>query len=191
MNICVFCSSSDNLDSGCYTAAEALGSWIGENAHTLVYGGSEKGLMKACSHAAKKAGAKITAVVPPFVKESGLLNPDIDNMVFVNNLAERKAEMIRISDVFIALPGGIGTLDEVFSVAACNVVGECGKPVFVMNIGGIYQKLRELFAEMTDHKLIRPGKNGRISFVENTQELFDKAMFANSNGNNKQSDYLT
>lgn len=173
MNICVFCSSSDNLDSGCYTAAEALGSWIGENAHTLVYGGSEKGLMKACSHAAKKAGAKITAVVPPFVKESGLLNPDIDNTVFVNNLAERKAEMIRISDVFIALPGGIGTLDEVFSVAACNVVGECGKPIIILNLNGIYDNLKTLLTHLTINKLIRSEKNGNIYIGNELTDCLD------------------
>lgn len=173
MNICVFCSSSDNLDSGCYTAAEALGSWIGENAHTLVYGGSEKGLMKACSHAAKKAGAKITAVVPPFVKESGLLNPDIDNTVFVNNLAERKAEMIRISDVFIALPGGIGTLDEVFSVAACNVVGECGKPILLMNLEGIYDDLKNLLAKLEKERLLRPENMKHIHFCNTLQECTD------------------
>lgn len=152
------------MDSGCYTAAEALGSWIGENAHTLVYGGSEKGLMKACSHAAKKAGAKITAVVPPFVKESGLLNPDIDNTVFVNNLAERKAEMIRISDVFIALPGGIGTLDEVFSVAACNVVGECAKPVLVLNSSGTFNHLRNLLKILQEESFIKPERSGNIHF---------------------------
>lgn len=185
MYIAVFCSSSEGLKPEFTAAAAELGEWIGRNSHTLVYGGSDKGLMRECARAVKANGGRIISVAPSFVVENGLLNPESDEIVSVSSLAERKSKMMQLADVFVALPGGIGTLDEIFSIAACNVVGECGKPVFVMNIGGIYQKLRELFAEMTDHKLIRPGKNGRISFVENTQELFDKAMFANSNGNNK------
>lgn len=173
MYIAVFCSSSEGLKPEFTAAAAELGEWIGRNSHTLVYGGSEKGLMKACSHAAKKAGARITAVVPPFVKENGLLNPDIDNTVFVNNLAERKAEMIRISDVFIALPGGIGTLDEVFSVAACNVVGECGKPILLMNLEGIYDDLRNLLAKLEKERLLRPENMKHIHFCNTLQECTD------------------
>lgn len=157
-----------------FTAAAAeLGEWIGRNSHTLVYGGSDKGLMRECARAVKANGGRIISVAPSFVVENGLLNPESDEIVSVSSLAERKAEMIRISDVFIALPGGIGTLDEVFSVAACNVVGECGKPILLMNLEGIYDDLRNLLAKLEKERLLRPENMKHIHFCNTLQECTD------------------
>lgn len=173
MYIAVFCSSSEGLKPEFTAAAAELGEWIGRNSHTLVYGGSEKGLMRECARAVKANGGRIISVAPSFVVENGLLNPESDEIVSVSSLAERKAEMIRISDVFIALPGGIGTLDEVFSVAACNVVGECGKPILLMNLEGIYDDLRNLLAKLEKERLLRPENMKHIHFCNTLQECTD------------------
>lgn len=173
MYIAVFCSSSEGLKPEFTAAAAELGEWIGRNSHTLVYGGSDKGLMRECARAVKANGGRIISVAPSFVVENGLLNPESDEIVSVSSLAERKAEMIRISDVFIALPGGIGTLDEVFSVAACNVVGECGKPILLMNLEGIYDDLRNLLAKLEKERLLRPENMKHIHFCNTLQECTD------------------
>lgn len=173
MYIAVFCSSSEGLKPEFTAAAAELGEWIGRNSHTLVYGGSDKGLMRECARAVKANGGRIISVAPSFVVENGLLNPESDEIVSVSSLAERKAEMIRISDVFIALPGGIGTLDEVFSVAACNVVGECGKPILLMNLEGIYDDLKNLLAKLEKERLMRPENMKHIHFCNTLQECTD------------------
>ena len=157
-----------------FTAAAAeLGEWIGRNSHTLVYGGSDKGLMRECARAVKANGGRIISVAPSFVVENGLLNPESDEIVSVSSLAERKSKMMQLADVFVALPGGIGTLDEIFSVAACNVVGECGKPILLMNLEGIYDDLRNLLAKLEKERLMRPENMKHIHFCNTLQECTD------------------
>lgn len=173
MNICVFCSSSDDLDSSYFETARQLGEWIGKNHHTLVYGGSEKGLMKECAKAVKTNGGKIISIAPDFVINRGLLNTESDEVIKVAGLAERKKIMMEISDTFIALPGGIGTLDEIFSVAACNVVGECEKPIIILNLNGIYDNLKTLLTHLTINKLIRSEKNGNIYIGNKLTDCLD------------------
>lgn len=173
MKICVFCSSSENLESDFIAAARQLGEWIGKNAHTLVYGGSEKGLMKECAKAVKTNGGKIISIAPDFVINRGLLNPESDEVIKVAGLAERKKIMMEISDTFIALPGGIGTLDEIFSVAACNVVGECEKTIIILNLNGIFDNLKTLLTHLTINKLIRSEKNGNIYIGNKLTDCLD------------------
>ena len=157
-----------------FTAAAAeLGEWIGRNSHTLVYGGSDKGLMRECARAVKANGGRIISVAPSFVVENGLLNPESDEIVSVSSLAERKSKMMQLADVFVALPGGIGTLDEIFSIAACNVVGECGKPILLMNLEGIYDDLRNLLAKLEKERLLRPENMKHIHFCNTLQECTD------------------
>lgn len=179
MKICVFCSSSENLESDFIAAARQLGEWIGKNAHTLVYGGSEKGLMKECAKAVKTNGGKIISIAPDFVINRGLLNPESDEVIKVAGLAERKKIMMEISDTFIALPGGIGTLDEIFSIAACNVVGECGKPIIILNLNGIYDNLKKLLSKLETERLIRPNNMKFINFCKTPHEyctMIDKSL---------------
>lgn len=171
MNICVFCSSSENLESDFIAAAKQLGEWIGKNAHTLVYGGSEKGLMKECAKAAKTNGGKIISIAPDFVINRGLLNPESDEVIKVAGLAERKKIMMEISDVFIALPGGIGTLDEIFSIAACNVVGECKKHITILNLNGIYDNLYHLLHTLKNSSLIRPDNLDNLYFCPSLEDF--------------------
>lgn len=173
MYIAVFCSSSEGLKPEFTAAAAELGEWIGRNSHTLVYGGSDKGLMRECARAVKANGGRIISVAPSFVVENGLLNPESDEIVSVSSLAERKSKMMQLADVFVALPGGIGTLDEVFSVAACNVVGECGKPILLMNLEGIYDDLRNLLAKLEKERLMRPENMKHIHFCNTLQECTD------------------
>lgn len=173
MYIAVFCSSSEGLKPEFTAAAAELGEWIGRNSHTLVYGGSDKGLMRECARAVKANGGRIISVAPSFVVENGLLNPESDEIVSVSSLAERKSKMMQLAEVFVALPGGIGTLDEIFSVAACNVVGECGKPILLMNLEGIYDDLRNLLAKLEKERLLRPENMKHIHFCNTLQECTD------------------
>ncbi len=183
MNICVFCSSSEELNAEFYTLARQLGEWIGVNAHTLVYGGSEKGLMRECAKAVKLKGGKIISVSPPFVVKGGLLNPQTDELYEVPDLPARKRKMIELGDAFVVLPGGIGTLDELFDVAAANVVGDCCKPIFLINVNKIFDKLVSLLDELESEHLIRRTNSHNLHVVGSLEEFCKvyKSSSADSN----------
>lgn len=151
MNIVVFCSASDDLAPEYYTAAESLGEWIGNNGHTLVYGGTSQGLMQSIAKGTKKSGGATIAILPKFMYDNGLVSSFADDIILVDGLSERKERMLRMGDVFVALPGGFGTLDEVFHVIASGQVGTHSKQVIMLNTNnfyaGIKQQTERAFAE--------------------------------------------
>ena len=153
-NIAVFCSSSDVLNEKMYQQADALGRWIGQTQRNLIYGGSNLGLMKAVSRGmwmeinSQKSStqkSEIIGVVPEILIQNKKVSPYNTRQITCKDLTERKMIMMRESDVFIAMPGSIGTLDEVFSVMAQHIIGIDKKKVIFWNIDGFWDKLFELF----------------------------------------------
>ncbi len=140
MNIAVYCSSRSDLEERYIMAATALGEWIGRNGHTLVYGGSNAGTMHTLAQAAHDAGASITGVIPQcFAKRADTL---VDTLIPTTDLAERKSRMIALADLFVVLPGGIGTIDEWISTLTHLVVaGDTATRIVVVNIGGIFNDM--------------------------------------------------
>jgi uncharacterized protein (TIGR00730 family) len=141
MKICVFCSSSNFLDKAYHDEAVALGSLIAENGFELVYGGTTVGLMGIVADEAKRGGAMVTGVIPSFIKEKGIANPDCNNLFVTDNMRDRKAKLEAISDAFIALPGGFGTLEEIFEVITLKQLQRHDKPIVFINTGGFYNHL--------------------------------------------------
>lgn len=140
MKIVVYCSSRENLDSPFEITAKTVGEWIGKNSHTLVYGGVNAGMMHIVAHSAKLAGAKVVGVIPErFEHRADELN---DELILTSDLSDRKAVMIDIGDMFIVLPGGIGTIDEWMATLSQLVVEEDEhRKIIVVNINGIYDNL--------------------------------------------------
>ena len=116
MNIGVFCSANNQIDAAFFQQTEELGRWAAKNGHQIVFGGVNQGLMECLAKAVKEAGGKTLGVVPSIVEATGRTSQYNDRVLTCNNLSERKQLMLDESDVFIALPGGVGTLDEVFTV---------------------------------------------------------------------------
>lgn len=146
MNIAVYCSSSQELDKKIYQQAEELGKWIGENGHTLVYGGCYLGLMESVSDGVKKTGkGKVIGVVPQILIDRNKVSKNIDDMILCKDLSERKMIMMEKSDVFIAMPGSVGTFDEAFSVMAQHSIGIDNKMVIFWNIDGFWNGLFSFF----------------------------------------------
>ena len=136
MNICVYAASSNTLAPAFYEEAEKLGRLLAEGGHTLVFGGGAEGLMGACARGARQAGGHLIGVAPRFFDEPGiLLKQDID-LVFTDTMSERKAEMARLSDAFIALPGGIGTYEEFFETLTLRQLGRHHKPMALLSREG-------------------------------------------------------
>lgn len=144
----VFCASSNNLDETYYKEAEKLGRWMGETGKVLVYGGANCGMMQAIAKGTKEAGGSTIGVVPQILFDKGRVSPYIDTLIRTNDLTDRKAELIDNSDVILALPGSVGTLDEVFCVMSSHQIGIHDKIVVFWNINGFWNSLFALFEDL-------------------------------------------
>ena len=170
MKIVVYCSSQEGLEEKYRLLARDLGTWIGQNGHTLVYGGSNAGLMHITAAAVHEAGGHILGVIPEMFRHR--IDPVCDEVVYTANLGDRKQYMIEHGDVFVVMPGGIGTLDEWISTLAVMTIGnDDPRPVIVANIDGLYDATVQQLADMTRTPFAR-GKNlARTLAARTTTEL--------------------
>ena len=141
MNVCVFCASSGEVAPVHVETANALGTWIGKRGHGLVWGGCNVGLMDVVGRAVQRAGGRTIAVIPEFLVARGLAFATPDEQTVTADMATRKAEFRRRSDAFVALPGGIGTWEEVFEVLALKKLGQLAAPIVLLNVAGCYDPL--------------------------------------------------
>ncbi len=155
MKIGVFCSANENIAAEFFDCARQLGSWIAANAHSLVYGGTRLGLMGAVANAVHDGGGTVIGILPMELSRRGIAADCNDVVVPCDNLSDRKELMMAQADVFVALPGGIGTLDEAFTVAAAATAGYHTKKVILLNTGGFWNKLTELLDSLQQSGFIR------------------------------------
>ena len=178
MKICVFCSANQQIDPEFFTLTEELGRWAAENGHSIVYGGVNQGLMECVAKAAKEAGGRTIGVVPTKVEESGRTSDYVDVEIPCDNLTDRKQLMMDQSDAFIALPGGLGTLDEVFTIAASATIGYHHKPVILYNMKGFWNKLIALLDDLQTKGMIRGEWSDYIRIANSLEEI--KQMTTNT-----------
>jgi hypothetical protein len=155
MHISVFCGASHPHSEQITEAARQLGRAIARGGHTLLYGGSNLGLMGATSGAALQEGGRVVGVIPTFFSDDIIHSQPVSELVRVRTLAERKEYLIAHSDAFIALPGGIGTLDEAFEVMVANQLGLSRKPIGLLNTNNFYQPLMQQLQLMEQEGLYR------------------------------------
>ena len=155
MNIAVFCSANNNIDSNYFRAVEELGRWIGENGHTLVYGGANSGLMECIGKAVHEAGGRTIGVIPRILEEGRRVSDYVDVEIPCEDLTDRKALTMERSDEFYALPGGIGTIDEIFTVAASASIGYHHKKVTLINVERFWDSLIALLDDLLKKDMLR------------------------------------
>lgn len=148
--IAVFCSASDDIAPVFKEKAKELGAWLGQHHKWLVYGGSNTGLMESLAQSAKENGAMIMGVVPTKLEEHGRVSDLLDVTFHSVNLSDRKDIMVQESEVMVALPGGIGTLDEVFHVMASCSIGYHDKKVIFYNVDGFWDELLHFLGKLED-----------------------------------------
>ena len=168
MKICVFCSANEQIDPAFFTLTEELGKWAAENGHSIVYGGVNQGLMECVAKASKEA---TIGVVPMIVEKSGRISDYVDVEIPCDNLTDRKQLMMDQSDVFIALPGGIGTLDEVFTVAASATIGYHQKPLILYNMKGFWDSLIALLDDLQAKGMIRGNWRDYIKTANSIEQI--------------------
>ena len=171
MKVAVFCGSSVPRQEAYMQAARALGERLAGAGHTLVYGGSNLGMMGAVSGGALEAGGAVVGVIPTFFSEEIIRSQPVSELVRVRSRGERKEYIIAESDAFVALPGGIGTLDEVFTVAASATIGYHQKMVVLYNVGGFWDPLIRLLDDLGQRGMVRGDWRQHIGVVSTTAEL--------------------
>lgn len=169
MRIAVYCSAKSAIPDAFHADATALGKWIGEGGHTLVYGGLDYSMMGDVARATAAAGGKVMGIVP----RSRLQHQHPDNTVsiLVESLHERKQMMEENADMFVALEGGIGTLDEVFAALASGSFFNEPRQIHLLDRDGIYQPLHQLIENMVAVGLVAPNTAARLHFHPDINSL--------------------
>ena len=171
MKICVFCSANQQIDPDFFAMTEELGKWAARNGHSIVYGGVNQGLMECIGKAAKEAGGRTIGVIPTLVEKSGRTSDYVEIEIPCDNLTDRKQLMMDQSDVFIALPGGIGTLDEIFTVAASATISYHQKLVILYNMKGFWNSLITLLDDLQAKGMIRGDWRQYIKTDDSIEEI--------------------
>lgn len=170
MKICVYCSSSSGLNEKYYTAAREFGRVLGRRGHSLVYGGYDRGVMGQVARGVAESGGSVTGVVPEFFNFENFAFPGAE-IVRVTTMSERKRTMEGLADAFAVLPGGIGTLDELFEVLDLTALGQLHAPIAALDISDFFSPLREMFQKLqTEHFLVRGAVP--MGFFSDPTELF-------------------
>jgi uncharacterized protein (TIGR00730 family) len=155
--ICVFCSSSDAVDSIFFETAMELGALISQQNYDLVYGGAQIGLMGALARAAHQNGGKVVGVIPESLRRvQGIAYEAADELLVTRDLRERKAVMEARSDAFVGLPGGFGTLEELLEILTLKQLGLHTKPIVLVNTNGFYDYLIQLFERIYQERFAKP-----------------------------------
>jgi hypothetical protein len=173
-SICVYCGSSPGKDPAFLQAARALGTLLLKRGLTLVYGGSNVGLMGALADTVLDGGGKVIGVIPDYLVQWEVGHTGLTKRHVVASMHERKAKMISLADGFLALPGGVGTLEEIIEVFVWMQLGLHAKPCALVNINGYYDPLVKFLARMTESRFLRPEQLTQLIVAPNPAEALDR-----------------
>lgn len=171
--ICVFCSSNLGANSEYSKAAKALGTELAKNNMELIYGGANVGLMKTVAEEVISNGGKVTGVITHFLAEKHLTQQNLTELIAVETMQERKAKMADLADAFIVLPGGFGTLEEIFEILTAAQLGFHKKPVAIINSNGYYDLLKQQLEHMVNEKMLLKPHAAIAQFVETPREAIE------------------
>lgn len=178
MKIAIFCSANENIDPDFFTLTEELGRWIANYGHSIVFGGANFGLMECIAKAAFEAGGNTIGIVPSILLEGESVSDYTRVLIPCDNLSDRKDLMLAKSDIIIALPGGIGTLDEIFTVASSATIGYHHKRLILYNMKGFWNSLITMMDDLTKKGMIR-GNWREYIFVANSLEEINGTLSLN------------
>lgn len=156
MNICVYCASSDHIDSAYADAAREMGDRLVRNGHGLVYGGGQVGLMGIIARAVHEGGGHVVGVIPEKLKNrEGVAYEVADELLVTATMRERKQIMYERADAFAVLPGGYGTLEEFMEVLTLRQLGYHGRPIALVNVNGFFDRLMDFFDHLRAERFTR------------------------------------
>jgi cytokinin riboside 5'-monophosphate phosphoribohydrolase len=173
MNICVFSSSSNAIANVYFDEADKLGMLIGKGGHTLINGGANVGLMEVVTIAAGKAGARTIGIIPEKMIGRSLASNNSHEVIITREMQDRKAKMRDISDAFIALPGGFGTLEEILEVITLRQLSYHSKPIVFINTNNFFKFLLKQFEVSYNEFFAKPIYKNLYFVANNAEEAID------------------
>lgn len=174
--ITVFCGSSPGVESIYASEAFHLGEKLAERGIELVYGGANVGLMGAVANGVLSKGGEVIGVLPHHLKEKEIAHDRLTQLILVETMHERKKRMDELSDAVIALPGGYGTLEELFEMLTWAQLGLHKKPIGLLNINGFYNSLIELLSKMVGEGFLKSANVDMLLVSEDINELLEKII---------------
>ncbi|MFQ5629789.1 MAG: TIGR00730 family Rossman fold protein [bacterium] len=172
--LCVFCGSSHGRKTIFTEMARALGAAMAQRKIGLVYGGGDVGLMGEIANAVLQAGGEVIGVIPKTLAIKEVAHNGLTEMHIVENMLERKALMAELSDGFIALPGGYGTLDELFEMLTWTQLGIHAKPCAILDVENYYKKLLEFLDQMVEQQFLKPPNREMLLVETDPNVLLNK-----------------
>lgn len=172
--ICVFCGSSPGRHESYLAAANKLGATLALRGIGLVYGGASVGLMGAVANAAKNAGGEVIGVIPQALVDKEVAHTGLTDLRIVSSMHERKALMAELSDGFIAMPGGIGTLEELFEIWTWAQLGTHSKPSALLNVNGFFDKLLSFMDDVVGDGFLKPAHREMLVVASEPSELLQR-----------------
>lgn len=182
-SVCVYCGSSPGRDEAYIKAGHLLGRSLAKSGLRLIYGGGTKGIMGAVADGALKAGGKVTGIIPRFLinREATETALDkLDELLITDNMHERKHRMFEKSDAFVALPGGIGTVEEIVEIMTWAQLGHHRKPIVFANIKGFWDPMLSLIEHMSGEGFIHTAHRVRPLVVNDPEAIVAAIMVAGS-----------
>lgn len=171
--ICVFCGSRTGSDPAYENAARTLGRLMAEKDIRLVYGGGHVGLMGVIADAVLDAGGQVTGVIPDFLRRREVGRDDLTELVVTDSMHSRKQRMFELADAFVALPGGLGTLDETIEVATWKQLGLHAKPIVILDAAGYWGALSALLTSVVKGGFAYGDIQTLWSVVDSAEQVFD------------------
>jgi uncharacterized protein (TIGR00730 family) len=169
--VCVYCGSSVGADHAFLAAAREFGRHLAENGVGLVYGGGSLGLMGAVAHSVLNAGGHVTGIIPHFLQKREHMLESVQELLIVEDMHERKRLMFEKADAFVALPGGLGTLEELVEQLTWVQLQRHDKPVLIADIGGFWGPLLALIDHMRQQAFIRPHSEARFLVRDRVEDI--------------------
>ena len=170
-SVCGFCGSSPGAEPAYRAAAEALGREVAAKGMRLVYGGAKVGLMGAVADAALAAGAEVIGILPQALVDREIGHKGLTRLEIVSSMHERKARMAELSDAFVALPGGVGTLEEIFEIWTWGQLGFHAKPAGFLNVLGYYDHLRAFLDHAVGQAFLQAPHRDMLMFREDAPSM--------------------
>lgn len=171
MKITVFCGDNNGKSELYIKNATELGEWIADNNHTLVYGGGKIGLMGVIADTVLENRGEVIGIMPQFLVDREISHTGITEFIIVDDMSARKAKLVDLGDVFIALPGGPGTLEEISQAISWVRVGKKDAPCILMNVDGYYDFLERYFDKMVEEGFLTKGDREKTLFTDNIEEM--------------------
>jgi uncharacterized protein (TIGR00730 family) len=173
-SICIYCGSSPGSDPAFLHAAREVGTLIAKRGHTLVYGGGNVGLMGAIADASLAAGGRVVGVIPDHLVRMEVGHKGLTELRVVATMHERKNLMASLADGFLALPGGVGTLEEIVEVFVWMQLGLHAKPCAILNVSGYYDPLLQFLTHMTESRFLRAEQLSQLIVAREPLEALDR-----------------